>query len=309
MGKITPTGAFAATPAVEVYSHDHATGAETLVQRTGGPPSSDEVARQAFTTATNVRDYYRTTFGRDGFDGAGATTKVIVHSEWDGSHPMGNAYWVERKGTIELGDGDGVRFAPLGAAPDVVAHEFAHGIVDRHVKLGGGQGGGLNESWSDVLASGIDGNWKIGETAYTPSVPGDALRDLEHPHAYDHVSKLPPGETEPHAMSEIPSYAAVRVAQKIGADRMRQVWYTGLSGGYLKSNSGYSGAARATMEAAAKLYGRDGAEFAAVRDAWKAVGVDPRWTAKRRSVLEGASQAFAGGALLSAANQRVVQRP
>jgi Zn-dependent metalloprotease len=301
MGKIAPVASLsaqlpraAATP-VELYTYD---AKQSKDIRLDPSATNDRTAKSAFENVSKVRDYYKTTFGRDGWDGKGGVSKVVVHSEIDGTSPMSNAYWTPDKKTLEFGDGGDVNgdnkrdFLPLGNGLDVVAHEFTHGVVESSVRLSDtGQGGGLNESWADVLGSGIDKNWKIGETIFTPGVKGDAIRDMEHPSFYDHISKIPPSESEPHLMSEVPSYAAVKVANAIGPDKMRQVWYTGLTE-HMRSNSGYSGAARATLEAAAQLYGKDGTEFNAVKDAWKAVGVDARWTKNRRATLDKAAMAF-----------------
>jgi Zn-dependent metalloprotease len=56
---------------------------------------------------------------------------------------------------------------------------------------------------------------------------------------------------------------------------MGQIWYHALVD-HLDSRAGFSGAARATLQAARDLYGDDSAQFSAVKDAWKSVGVDPR---------------------------------
>ncbi len=229
--------------------------------------------------ATRVDDFLRTQFGRDGWDGKGAPIRIVVHApNEDGTPNMNNAYWDNLTKRIYLGDGDGELFGPLGGALDVLVHEATHAIVDHEVNLRyEGQQGGINESWADVLASLADQkDWRIGEDVFTPGTPGDAIRDLEHPR-FDHVNQLPKGAViEPHDYSGIPSLAAVRVADKLGKNEMGRIWYSALVD-HLDSRAGYAGAARATLDAAAQLHGPTSTVVATVLEAWKSVGVNPRW--------------------------------
>lgn len=241
--------------------------------------STDPVVSAAWKTAERVDGFFRTTLGRDGWDGTGTPLRIVVHApNEDGTPNMNNAYWDLGSKRIYLGDGDGDLFTPLGAGFDVVVHEATHAIVDSEVRLRyEGQQGGINELWADVIASVADPeDWLIGEDVFTPGTPGDAIRDLEHPR-FGNVSDLPTGTLlEPHDYSGIPSLAAVRVAKDLGRTEMGRIWYSALTD-HLGSRSGYAGAARATLDAAAALYGRDSEAITSVLDAWKSVGVDPRW--------------------------------
>lgn len=277
----------AAAARIEVYSYDAQAGVDTLAQQSGGTASTDAVVRTAYVNAQLVLDYYQRAFGRNSHDGRGSVLKLRVHAPdaTTGQVPANNAYWFRDEGRLWFGDGDGSLFSPLGNAADVVAHEFTHAVIDSEVRLEYvGQQGGLHESFSDVLATGVDGNFTVGEGVYTPDVPGDALRDLAHP-TYDNARTLPSWVNEPHELAAIPNYAAYKVAQAVGGDHMRQIWYVGLTG-YLQSNAGFAGAMEATVSAARKLYGTDSREYAAVRDAWAAVGVD------RNTPLEGTRPAI-----------------
>jgi Zn-dependent metalloprotease len=242
--------------------------------------STDATVQQAYATATKVDDFLRTTLGRNGWDGKGAPIRIVVHApNEDGTPGMNNAYWDLATKRIYLGDGDGDLFAPLGGALDVLVHETTHAIVDSEVHLRyEGQQGGINESWADVMASIADPkDWRIGEDVFTPGTPGDAIRDLEHPR-FGSVDQLPKGAViEPHDYSGIPSLAAVRVADKLGRNEMGRIWYSALVD-HLDSRAGFAGAARATLDAAAQLHGAKSTAVNAVLDAWKSVGVDPRWT-------------------------------
>ncbi|MCW2927920.1 MAG: peptidase family protein [Thermoleophilia bacterium] len=265
----------AARPRVEAWVPDADGGIDVLAQRSGGRASGDGVVAAALATGERVLDYVATEFGRDGVDGRGAALKLRVHAPdpFTGEPRANNAFWFDDEQRIWLGDGDGVSFGPLGAAADVVAHEFFHGVIDAEVQLRYvGQEGALHESFADVLASGIDGNWQIGEDVYTPGVPGDALRDLSK---LTHVNwrHFPSGEDEVHAMSEIPSQAAYLIGQAIGAHELRRIWYLGLTE-QLRDGAGFAGARDATIAAARTLYGARSTQTQAVTDAWAAVGID-----------------------------------
>lgn len=265
-------------PATEVYRHDAST-AQRVLLRNSGKPSGDAVADTAYENAQKVQAFFRTTFGRNGFDGQGSPLRMEVHASVD------NAQWNPDTRDLAFSDGDGTSFAPFGNALDVVAHEYSHGVVDSEVRLGyTGQSAALHESFADVLAVLVDADdWQLGEDIYTPAVAGDALRDLSRPE-FSHVSKLPPLLDEPHVLSSIPSYAAYQVAQKVGRQEMGRIWYSALVD-HLTPNSGYAGAARATAKAAAQMFGIDSTQYAAVEDAWRAVGVSANWTAEHRAQL------------------------
>ncbi len=254
---------------VEVSSYDDATGTETIVMRTGDVEGSaaDAMTRAAYDNARKVAEYYRNSYGRDGFDGKGSATRVVLHAT-----DPDNAFWYPDEKRIWLGDGKQY-FAPLAYGLDVIAHEFTHGVVSSEVKLNYiGQEGALDESFADVMATGIDGNELIGEDVYTPNVAGDALRDMRRPEHYSHISKMPTWEDEPHKMGEIGSLAAIRTSDKIGNEAMRRIWYTALTD-KLKSHTGFAGAMQATIAAAEKLYGAGSEAAAAVKAGWESVGV------------------------------------
>lgn len=246
--------------------------ADRLARVSDGPSSRDRIVEQVYRTATDVLRYVRTEFGRDSFDGAGSTLRLRAHSIDPVYGTPNNAFWDKRERRIWIGDGDGVAFAPFGGAPDVVAHEFFHAVIDSEVQLRYvEQQGAIHESFADVLATGIDGNWQVAERVYTPGTPGDALRDLSKP-TYRTLADLPAWESDTHALSEVPSYAAYQVGAALGMREMRRIWYTALTD-HLADNSGFAGARDATVAAAEALYGRGSRQSQAVLDAWTAVGI------------------------------------
>ena len=152
----------------------------TLVRQEQQPLVADAVVNAVHDNTGRVYDYYHTTFGRDSLDGNGMPIVSTVHY----GQQINNAYWDGDQ--MIYGDGDGERFAPLGGALDVVAHELTHGVTDYTAGLSyQGESGALNESFSDIFAMLIDdANWEIAETVYTPAIPGDALRSAADPTRY-----------------------------------------------------------------------------------------------------------------------------
>jgi len=234
----------------------------------------DTTALQTYNAALDVLKYYKDTFNRDSYDNQGAPVNIIVGFRQSDNLPMNNAFWNNEDKTLYFGDGDGKLFSPLGTALDVMAHEFGHAIIDSEVKLEyKGQSGGIHESVSDIFATGVDGNLKIGEDIFTPKVDGDSLRDLEHLHWTTKQSLPKLGEdnyNEPHIMSEPLSTAAVLASKYVGLDKIRKIWYTAISED-LKTHSGYTGFRQATESAALRIYGPEARQ--SIVDAWKAVGI------------------------------------
>jgi Zn-dependent metalloprotease len=279
---------------VEVWVPDADGGIDHLAQKTGSAPSDDVDVRVAYETGRKVLEYVRREYGRDSFDGKGSVLKLRVHAPdpTTGEQHANNAFWFNDERRIWLGDGDGDYFSPLGAAEDVVAHEFFHGVIDSEIKLSYlGQEGALHESFADILATGIDGNWQIGEKVFTPNVPGDALRDISNL-TYRDWRTFPAGEDEVHAMSEVPSQAAFLIGSTLGAKELRHLWYVALTD-HLRNNAGFAGARDATIAAARVLYGAKDPRTQAVLDAWAAVGIDATTPKEPLPTLAPSNAAFA----------------
>lgn len=272
---LAPTRPVTGTVPIEVWEPGPtSTDLDKLIHRTGGVQSKDPVALTASANGRRVLDWLQAEFGRSSFDGRGSTLKLRVHAPdpITGEPKANNAFWFNDEQRIWLGDGDGTSFGPLGGGADVISHELFHGVIDSEVKLEYvGQEGALHESFADVLSTGVDGNWTIGEDVYTPDVPGDALRDLSNLQ-YRDWRTFPPGYDEVHAMGEVPSHAAFLVGSKLGAQEMRRIWYAALVD-HLADSAGFAGARDATIAAAAALHGERSAQAQAVQDAWDAVGI------------------------------------
>ena len=242
---------------------------------TEGGSSSDTVAQVTHNNTGAVYDYYYNDYHRDSIDNAGMTITSTVHY----STNYDNAYWNGNQ--MVYGDGDGTYFTPLGEGLDVVAHELTHGVTQHTAGLVYSyQTGALNESYSDVLGELAEPNpdWQIGESVYTPHIPGDALRSLSDPPLYgqpDNMSNYVNTDSDNggvHTNSGITNKAAYNVAMSIGKDKMGQIWYRALTL-YLTSSAQFSDARDASVQAATDLYGANSTEVQAVEKGFSAVGI------------------------------------
>jgi bacillolysin len=268
----------------------------TLLIQESTPSHSDAVAWAAHVNAGKTYDYYHDTHGRDSFDNKGATLVSTVHYKTS----YNNAFWTSSGKQVVYGDGDGVRFGPLGNALDVVAHEWTHAVTQHEANLVyRREPGALNESYSDVFAAMVDrDDWLIGEDVYTPGTPGDALRSMADPPKYnqpDHVDhslfKTYPwwesctssnDQCGVHTNSGVPNKAAHLLAaggthhgitvQGIGRSKTERIYYRALTE-YLTSSSDFKQARDLTVQACGDLYGKDSTECRAVQDAFAAVGI------------------------------------
>ncbi len=233
-----------------------------------------------------VYDYYKSTFDRNSWNNNGGTLTNVVHYLTN----FNNAFW--NGAFMTYGDGDGSLFSNLAGAFDVTAHEITHGITQSTAGLEyQGQSGALNESYSDVMAAMADNaNWKIGEDIYTPSINGDALRDLSDPHQggsslndagwqpadMNEFLYLPYTDDQDnggvHINSGIPNKAAYLVANQIGRAKTEQIYYRTLVN-YLTPKSQFIDARNLTLQSAADLYGNGGTEYNAVAAAFDGVGI------------------------------------
>lgn len=277
-------------------------------------------------TATNARagvdahygaaktfDYYQSVHGRNGIDGnygPGTTTSAtgavsLVSSRVHFGSNYNNAFWYQNR--MSYGDGNGSTFSPLTTI-DICGHEMSHGVIERSANLTyARESGALNESWADIFGAMVElyadgGNvttntWLIGEDAYTPSTPGDALRRMDNPNAVgdpDHYSlRLYPGSCTPsnandqcgvHTNSSISNHAFYLMANG-GTNRVSGVSVTGIGGNdaarifyraltvYMTASTNFAGARTATLNAATDLFGSSSNQYNTIARGWCAVGV------------------------------------
>ncbi|MFY1112655.1 MAG: M4 family metallopeptidase [Methanosarcinaceae archaeon] len=267
-----------------------------------GQTNSDEVAQAAHENVAIAYRYYKDTFGRDSYDGHGATIVSTVHYRQNYNNAQWNNYFKQ----MIFGDGDGYRWKPLAFALDIVTHEFTHAVSSHTARfVYSEEAGALDESFADVfavLASNDDPitDWEMGEGVYTPYYAGDALRDLSNPSKYrqpdhmDNFMRLAPGELPDedndygylHYNSGIPNKVAHLIieggthygitVEGISRQKAEQIYYLALAA-YLYSSTDsrwtFEEARWALLNACRQLYGDQGPEYASIKNAWAAVGV------------------------------------
>jgi Zn-dependent metalloprotease len=212
-----------------------------------------------------------------------------------------NAFWNGQQ--MIYGDGDGQYFQRFTVCLDVVGHELTHGVTQNEAQLVySGQSGALNESISDVFGSLVkqwsknqtadQADWLIGAGLFTSAVHGQALRSMANPGtAYDDraIGKDPqPSDMSGyvdttddnggvHINSGIPNRAFYLASMSLGGyawQKVGLIWYRTVLG-RLSPTATFLDMANATTTVAGSLFGQDGQEQRAVREAWAAVGVSP----------------------------------
>ncbi|MBT4520173.1 MAG: hypothetical protein HOC23_09220 [Halieaceae bacterium] len=146
-----------------------------------GCASGDQDIIDAHAHAADAYDFYSTTHGRDGIDGAGGT--LIATAHWNNGGSCPNAFW----------NGSQMVYCDtIPGADDVVGHELTHGVTNSTSDLFYYyQSGAINESLSDVWGEFIDlsngtgsdapsDRWLISEDA---AAFGGAIRNMKNPPA------------------------------------------------------------------------------------------------------------------------------
>ncbi|PJJ58426.1 thermolysin metallopeptidase-like protein [Mumia flava] len=267
-----------------------------LARGDDAPPTGDAAVDEAYDATSVVHETFAVVFGRDSVDGRGSPVTVTVHYGQD----YDNAFWDGSQ--LVFGDGDGQVFGRFTDPPDVLFHEFTHGVTQFSADLVyRDQPGALNESMSDVFAAvttqralgqdAADADWLIGRGLFLPGIQAEALRSMRAPGtAYDdpllgsdpQVASMDDYiETDEdnggvHLNSGIPNHAFYRAATALGGRSWEvagPVWYAALTGGAVGRTTDFAGFAQATVDAAAAGFGADVAGV--VADAWAAVGVAP----------------------------------
>ena len=256
--------------------------------------SRTKAAVDAHYGAEMTYDFYKDVLGRDSIDGKGEQLKSYVHLD----NNYNNAYWDGSQ--MNYGDGDGKDFSPLTTL-DIAGHEITHGLTERTAGLVyEGESGGLNESFSDIMGTGVEwyaaqkntavkANWEIGEKAYTPgNGDSDALRYMNDPtkdgYSIDNYKDFA-RQSEVHGSSGIANNAfylltqggknrtsGLEVKDGIGMDKSLKIFGRALTT-YMTPETTFAQAREATLKAATDLYGASSPEAQKVKDAWTAVGV------------------------------------
>jgi vibriolysin len=280
----------------KVYSANNGTTTPgTLKRSEGQAPVGDAHVDTNYDKLGETYNCYKTLFGRDSYNNAGATLISTVHY----SSNYVNAYW---DGTqMVYGDGDGTTSKPLGLDSDVTTHELTHAVTSSESNLTySGESGGLNESMSDIFSgvceSWVSGTWStatdvfiIGEDIWTPATAGDGLRYMDDPakdgSSLDYYPDYSSG-VDVHYSSGIsnlvfallskggthPRGKTSNVVPAIGPEKAGRIFYKANTDLFTASTT-FEQAKTYMVQAADALYGVGSAESTAVTEAWKAVGV------------------------------------
>ncbi len=249
---------------------------------------------EASTAAANVQkglDYYATTFGRDGIDGAGSGVDVLVNDRRTDAN--GEEMFAGNGGYFSLPGADGqlreaihfgvgktysatkgqVEQLAMGNADDLAIHELTHGIIRKETGHLGGEAdeaGATNEGIADVMAAAATRDWRIGEGMYTAGSDYRAMRDIANPDdpttihglwtSMDDVQRERAAgrELEEHWASGVVSTAAQRVQARFGGEEgwkvVENVFYDTIDNSRLGDMS-FQAVAGALRTSAASVYG------------------------------------------------------
>lgn len=248
-------------------------------------------------------DYFQNVHARNGIanDGIGALSRVHYGRNYV------NAFWSDSCFCMTFGDGNGSTYAPL-VALDIAGHEMSHGVTSRTANLNySGESGGLNEATSDIFGTMVEfmsnnaydqPDYLIGEEIYINN-PGNAtaLRYMYNPsldNASPNCYSSSLGNLDVHYSSGVANHFFYLLAEGTGAktfsngtitsptcngssltgigrSKAENIWYRALTV-YMTSNTDYSGARTATINAANDLYGS--ATASTVAATWSAVSVN-----------------------------------
>ena len=187
-------------------------------------------------------DYFATQHGYFGWDGGGHGLVGVAHL---GAGTNLALFDGER---LLFGDGDGRDFSPLGAAFDIVAHEYVHAVTRATAALATeDESGQLDEGLADLFAALIEHHlrpstpaWTIGEEIFHPAGQPGALADL----------------TDANSPSGRIGYAGYLLAQRLGAPRTASIVFRAITV-YLFRYAALADAKDAFFAAARDLFAGD----------------------------------------------------
>ncbi len=232
-----------------------------------------------------IWDYFAREHQRFGWAGDGKGSSASVHfgdrqaiALFDGRH-------------LIFGDGDGGDYLAMGAALDVVAHEYTHAILRSAVDLAGhGESAALEEGLADLFACFVEqtaqpdrGNWTIGELVYRPGGVMTPMRNLEDPRKTDQAMTWaqyqgqkaggkPEEQQRVVVNAGIIGHAGYTLAQRAGIPASAAIFYRAMTV-YLHQTAGFFDGADAVLAAALDLHGPDSAVIDQVRATFAEAGV------------------------------------
>jgi hypothetical protein len=174
--------------------------------------------------------------------------------------------WLDGSRVIRLDFHDGISDA---FRPDIVAHEYAHGVVERFITSRTVEADALNEALADIFAVAIEGR--------DESVDGRSLMTGD---GYWNITQLPSGarpgrrpRMDEHLVMGIATRPAAYVLRRSGRAAMAQIYMDAMRTYMRSMPHTFAGLALATLRAAADRYGTQSEVYRALRDGWNSTGL------------------------------------
>ena len=125
-----------------------------LARAEGDAAVAQQPVNNAYDALGRTRQYYKDKLGRNSIDNLGLNLNGNVNF----GVGFANAFWDGVR--MVFGNGDGVIFKEMTLDVDVAAHELTHGVTQYTAGLGYGndETGALNESFSDIFGTVVDGS-------------------------------------------------------------------------------------------------------------------------------------------------------
>ena len=265
-----------------------------VARREGDPVTGDVAVDEAYDYMGVTYRFFHEVFQRNSVDGKGMPLNAVVHY----GKGFNNGFW---NGThIILGDGDGELFHRFSIAVEVVAKEFANGVVQHDTDLEyWGQSGAIFDSLAIALATMVkqfhfkqaakEADWLIGDrliaaegkAIFSLAKPGTAYRNSllgqdPQPAHMRHYVKTDVDNGGIHINTGILNHAFYLAATSLGGhswEHAGRVWYDTMRDKELKPKAQFADFAHLTGDNAQRLFGAKSKEARAVDDAWRKVGV------------------------------------
>lgn len=284
-----------------------------LARPEGDPETGDAAIDEAYDGMGLSYDLFSEVYNRNSLDGLGMRLDATVHYQ----KGYDNAFWNGEQ--FVFGDGDEDQdeserlFNRFTIAPEIIAHEWTHGVTQYEARLiYSQQPGALNESTSDIFGSlakqkflnqdVLEADWIIGAGLFTPNVNGVGIRSLKAPGtAYD--DPVLGADPQPahidnyvnvaydnggvHINCGIPNHAFYITAMELGGyawEKAGLVWYKALCDKFITTTN-FQSAAWLTTQVAGELYGVGSLEQQAFKKGWNDVGIPVEATSDQTGCL------------------------
>ena len=159
-----------------IFTCSGGSSCSNVIRTEGSSLSGNHDGDTAYDELGNIYNFYNNNYGRDSYNGAGATLKGTVQYPGGAGFTCPNAAWT----------GSEMVFCSGLVTPDITWHEMTHAVTQYSARLQySNQSGALNESVSDIFGSDGDNNWLIGDGSAI-----GVIRDMSNPPAKGHPDSI-----------------------------------------------------------------------------------------------------------------------